>query len=678
MSGAFSVTGRLRRLVVVLAVLMILICATSVAVLVNTRENFERLSTSIVPAHDANAAILQAATDAETGLRGYAATGRRALLQPYRGAQAQADQSLATLDRELSDDHGLADLVARERQATQAWWRYTRRGIDRLDRGQTVDLVEGSRLFDQVRSANVAMEDRLTAERRHARDRAYAGVAWGVAIVVAVTLLSLALTLYRGRRVSRSLTRPLTHLRETVERQREGDLSARADETEGALDVRSLARDFNALSAQNEQLMSRQDDALGMHQLTIDVARAVRQADSVPAALDQLCRLLGEGMGVDRVMANTIDGAREVVLGAQWHADGLAPLPDIPQDLMPHIGLLADELWRSASRLALPDFLAPEVQTQERSRIFHRETGARAVILVPIGLGEQVIGVLFVLAVHAPRRWRREEANAVQQCATFMGQVIVEAEYRAHQEEHVARLQQLDRQKTDFMGTVSHELRTPLTSIGGYLELLRDGDMGEVSATQDRALAVIERNTARLRGLIEDLLVLNRIESSGLSSGAGPVEVDAALHHVVESLQPIAATGGVDLRLDLAAGPFVVQADAVQLERALTNVVGNAVKFTPAGGSVCVKVWSEDGRVHVRCTDTGIGIPADEMDALGTRFFRASNAAARTIPGTGLGLAIVRSIVEGFGGEVALTSSEGVGTTVLVDLPATSAGLPGD
>jgi len=125
----------------------------------------------------------------------------------------------------------------------------------------------------------------------------------------------------------------------------------------------------------------------------------------------------------------------------------IVALLNVPNDLVPHVGGFAEQLWLSSERLVGNDFLAQEVQSSERARVFHRETGARAVIMVPIGLGDRVLGAICVLTVDEPRRWVQAEANPVQQVATFMGRIIVETDYRAQQSEHVARLERLDRQK---------------------------------------------------------------------------------------------------------------------------------------------------------------------------------------------------------------------------------------
>jgi signal transduction histidine kinase len=288
---------------------------------------------------------------------------------------------------------------------------------------------------------------------------------------------------------------------------------------------------------------------------------------------------------------------------------------------------------------------------------------------VPVGVGEQGLGVLAVLMVDGPRRWRRHEIQSAQQCSGYVAQAIAALRLAEMADVQLQRLTELDRQKTDFMATVSHELRTPLTSINGYLELLEDGDYGQLSGPQLSALSIIERNATRLRGLIEDLLVLNKIEATGLALAVEEVHAADLVRGVVDMLRPAAESGGVDLRADTVDESLVVRVDRGQLERTLINLGANAVKFTPRGGTATVSVCREGEDAVISVSDTGIGIPSGDLSRLFGRFYRASNATAAAIPGTGLGLAIAKAIVEGHGGELAVESVEGEGTTMRVFLP---------
>ncbi len=240
---------------------------------------------------------------------------------------------------------------------------------------------------------------------------------------------------------------------------------------------------------------------------------------------------------------------------------------------------------------------------------------------------------------------------------------------RRHEEKLTARLQALDTVKTDFMSTVSHELRTPLTSISGYLELMRDSEPGELSDAQMRMVEVISRNTKRLRDLIEDILTLSKIESGEYSSDRTPLDLAKAVDKALVAIGPVAAKGSIGLHLDIR-GPLPIRGDGAQLDRVLENLLSNAIKFTPADGTVTVHAERRGDEAVLMVADTGMGIPADEQQALFVRFFRATNAIKQAVPGTGLGLAIVRTIIDNHSGTIAIDSTENAGTTVTVTLPA--------
>ena len=220
------------------------------------------------------------------------------------------------------------------------------------------------------------------------------------------------------------------------------------------------------------------------------------------------------------------------------------------------------------------------------------------------------------------------------------------------------------------MATVSHELRTPLTSIIGKVEMLADGDHGDLSTGQAHGVEVIGRNSERLLILIEDLLTLSHIETGALDLHREPTLVARLVDGVRSQVGPIAAAKSVALMLNCCPGTDTVVVDREQLDRALLNLLTNAVKFTPAGGTVTLQARREGADLVFTIADTGVGIPEDEQDRLFTRFFRSSVATRMAIQGTGLGLVIVKRIVEEHGGTISIVSTPGVGTTVTVTIPA--------
>ena len=230
------------------------------------------------------------------------------------------------------------------------------------------------------------------------------------------------------------------------------------------------------------------------------------------------------------------------------------------------------------------------------------------------------------------------------------------------------RLLELDRLKDEFVALVSHELRTPLTSIRGYLELVLDGEAGEVTDEQRQFLGVVERNANRLLELVGDLLFLAQIEAGKLSLEVGAVDLAAVAAESVETARPLAEDK--EITLTLATSPLPLLAgDRARLAQLLDNLVSNAIKFTPEGGRVDVRASSSRGNAILEVRDTGMGIPAEEQEHVFERFFRTTRATEQAIQGTGLGLAISKAIVHAHGGRITLASSDGEGATFRVTIP---------
>jgi signal transduction histidine kinase len=231
---------------------------------------------------------------------------------------------------------------------------------------------------------------------------------------------------------------------------------------------------------------------------------------------------------------------------------------------------------------------------------------------------------------------------------------------------------EVSRLKDEFVGLISHELRTPLSSILGYLELMRDDEDAPLSDDQMQYLGVAERNAHRLLRLVGDLLFTAQV-----SSGKFPLEISlVALNDVVRgatvSARPVAAAAGVELEFVPAEAAIIVRGDAVRLGQACDNLISNAIKFTPRGGTVTVTLGTSRANAVITVQDTGMGIPAAELDQLYARFFRASTATRNAVPGVGLGLTITKAIVTAHDGELDVESEVGTGTAFSLSLPLLS------
>jgi PAS domain S-box-containing protein len=254
----------------------------------------------------------------------------------------------------------------------------------------------------------------------------------------------------------------------------------------------------------------------------------------------------------------------------------------------------------------------------------------------------------------------------------------------------MTEVRETERMKDQFVSLISHELRTPLTSILGYLELVLDGEPGGLSQEQRQYLRTVERNAQRLLQLVGDLLFTAQVEAGRFTLRPGDVDLAAVVRAAEETARVSAATAEVSVTVEVPDGGLVVPGDSLRLGQACDNLVSNAVKFTPAGGHVVLRLrpaWrlpdgttTEDpatagdvaGAVPVAqlsVSDTGIGIPPGEQGRLFTRFFRTSTAQRSSVAGVGLGLAITKAITVAHGGTLDLTGNEGRGTTFTLTLP---------
>lgn len=231
-----------------------------------------------------------------------------------------------------------------------------------------------------------------------------------------------------------------------------------------------------------------------------------------------------------------------------------------------------------------------------------------------------------------------------------------------------AMLREADQLRSELLSIVSHDLRTPLTSVIGYLELLDDEETGPLNAEQQSHLAAVRRGADRLLALVNDLLVIARADAGKLELDLADTDLVELARDAVHALLPKAADSSIRLGL-LAEEPVRARVDRARIAELLENLLSNALKFTPAGGSVDVRVAAQNGAVVLEVADTGIGISTDDQRHLFKRFFRASTATDHAVPGTGLGLAIVKAIVDAHGGSIAVRSEVGEGTCFRIEIP---------
>jgi len=225
----------------------------------------------------------------------------------------------------------------------------------------------------------------------------------------------------------------------------------------------------------------------------------------------------------------------------------------------------------------------------------------------------------------------------------------------------ITELKRLEKVRKDFVANVSHELRTPLTSIKGFVEALKDGAISDPEQSV-RFLSVISQHTDRMNQIISDLLQLSLIESKGFELKSEPFSVKELVEEVVDSLKRSAEKKSQNLEISIISGVQKVVGDRYRIGQALTNLVDNAIKYTPEKGSIRIEFRDKGEKMEIVVIDNGTGIPPQDLSRIFERFYTVDKGRSRELGGTGLGLSIVKHIVEAHGGTVQVQSQMGKGS----------------
>jgi signal transduction histidine kinase len=341
-----------------------------------------------------------------------------------------------------------------------------------------------------------------------------------------------------------------------------------------------------------------------------------------------------------------------------------APLPETPAAFVPRIGdylieqdLLTEEELKTA--LARQVELAAEGERRLLGQMLV-ELGIVSRETVDMAITNQII-----------------ELHAALQDANRTLELRV-SERTAELKHALSRLTELNQLKTNLISNVSHELRTPLAHIKGYVELLEEEELGDLTLEQGKAMSVIHRATVRLGQLIDDLISFSTASREGIQLKLEPVSIHDLARDIMDRSKPKATEEGIRLRLSVDKGLPTIQADTEKLSWVIYQLLDNAIKFTPEGGRV--KLWAEhmSGFVTIAVTDTGIGIPSGKLNEVFQPFHQLDGSATRRYGGTGLGLALVKQIVEAHGSEITAESMENKGSTFRFELPISDNNVAGN
>lgn len=447
-----------------------------------------------------------------------------------------------------------------------------------------------------------------------------------------------------------------------------------------------------AMAIENARLFQSTQARLRESETLLAVSQSVSSSLDLKETLQRVAREAALAAGADSSGAYLLDPNQGVIRPFASHN-----LPDWVSEPFQRnpLSLKAFPLVQEAFDKRVPVYSCDVPADPRCAHPAIRRLAFKSCLIAPMIAKEKFIGVLFLVwwekshtftsdQVRLMEGVARQAAMAIDNASAYheIEQLNISLEDKIAQrtrelsqinkalEKSHRRLQDLDRVKSDFLLNVSHELRTPLTAIKGSVDNMLDEITGPLTDPQRRYLMRVKTNADRLVRLINDLLDLARIEEGRVQVSPTFFSLAGLAGELLETLRPVAAEKGLDLRFIEGPDPLIVHADRDKAGQVLVNLLGNAIKFTPSGGSVEVEFSGEEDAyagVHIR--DTGEGIPPEQLPQIFDKFYQVQLGVHAKASGTGLGLSIAKSLVELQGGRIWAESQVGQGSTFCFTLP---------
>ena len=438
------------------------------------------------------------------------------------------------------------------------------------------------------------------------------------------------------------------------------------------------------------QFYSQMETVFTKTELVSDLRLEAGRDDAVSRMYKLMDAFSGE-LGVDKITRNfyLLDGTTGEVLGTS------NPDKDMRINITPNIltAILGERALKRGSRADYMDVAFPVVSADASSKyvvyiIDNKQTVQSQIaevfslILEAVLVGFAIsIVISFIISktLLSPIQGMTSAAEAMAD-GDFSKKINVESEdeigilattfndMAARIETMLEELKNAEMLRREFVANVSHELRTPLTSIRTYAETISENrEIPE--ETEEEFLRVIINESDRMTKIVQDLLELSRFDSGHATMAVEPFSIEKSVRDVYAAIALEARKRGHALNLDLEGNLPVIKGDRARIEQVLMNIITNALKYTPDGGTIDINGRASDGSVRIRIDDTGIGIPKEDLTRVFDRFYRVDRARARESGGTGLGLSIAMEIVAMHGGDISIDSQPGKGTSVTVSLP---------
>ncbi|HAF09401.1 MAG TPA: hypothetical protein DCK98_04890 [Chloroflexi bacterium] len=359
------------------------------------------------------------------------------------------------------------------------------------------------------------------------------------------------------------------------------------------------------------------------------------------------------------------DGTGRIVASKRPEAAGSPLAPLSPTARIGEAASVMGRAYRERRTVHVNDIRADPTVADSKGMI---DIGARTGLGVPLLRGNVALGVIILVRIDV-RPFEEREIELVESFARQAAIAIENVRLFKEIQEKSAQLEVANRHKTEFLANMSHELRTPLNAIIGFSEVLLQRMFGELNEQQADYLEDVKSSGQHLLTLINDILDLSKIEAGRMELEAAPFSLVAALNNAVTLVRERAQSHGIKLALEVAPELDTVVADERKLKQVVVNLLANAVKFTPDGGTVTLRAARENGEVRLAVHDTGIGIAPEDQERIFQEFQQATHQGERSREGTGLGLTLSKRMVELHGGTISVDSAPGKGSTFTVTLP---------
>ncbi len=511
--------------------------------------------------------------------------------------------------------------------------------------------------------------------------------------IVLITVLIIVLGIMATAVLANRIINPLRSLADVAKKVSTGDFSVSLEPTTQD-EVGELTTVFNTMTQairDREQAISAQVATITKHanKLTTlnQTGSAIASHLDLNTLLSTVLHLLVEKVGFTHMWLMLYDRDRGIAHEAQTAGisedlDARVRSLEIP---IHDDGTIHAELLLHGEAYLVPEIERVSPRIDPKIRAVLRELGITSFVCAPLKSQQHIMG--FISADSTPQTCTQEDLELLITIANTVGVAIDNA--RAYQQleqlnitleqrveertqeltEANVKLQELDQLKSAFVTIVSHELRTPMTSVKGLVENMLDGLTGELTDHQTFYLSRVQANVERLTRMINDLLDLSRIEAGGMDLIPVSFSMPELITEVTENLQNMATEHGLMLTIAQPHAISPIRGDRDKMSQILTNLVHNAIKFTPPNGSIQISMAHKDEQwVQVCVADTGCGIPQDEWSTIFERFYRSPSGPQES-KGAGLGLAITKSLVELHGGKIWVESTQGKGTTFFITVP---------